>query len=199
MDFLSKISANIFYLATLQEDVLSFGKQVAEKLDSLDRLGSEKLEQYGGSIINYIYGNFNLNKIFAWIPHHIISSILIFSVVFVLVKKLNSKRDKIGFFLKNITQDINKVSMTVSRLSSLSKEELDYMTGVIEEITNDLRYVKYEMYNTNTSVEKYQKEIKNIDIITADMSNRIKTGKAAEKLIPKISQLKKIISSYSLI
>lgn len=199
MDILFKKTVDSLYLASFQEDALSFVKQVAEKLDQLDRLASDKIEQYGGSLISYAYSNFSLNKIIAWIPHHLVSSLLIFGVVFLIFKKINSKRDKIAFFLNNITQDINKVSMTVNRLSSLSREELDYMAGVIEEITNDLRYVKYEMYNTNTSVEKYQKTIKNIDILASDMSNRIKSGKAAEKLIPKVSQLKKIISSYSVI
>lgn len=199
MDYLFKNFTEFLYLASFQEDALSFVKQVAATIDNLDRIASEKVEMYAGSFISYAYNNFSLNKIVAWIPQHLISSLLIFGVFFLIYKKISSKRDTIAFFLNNITQDINKVSMTVNRLSSLSREELDYMAGVIEEITNDLRYVKYEMYNTNTSVNKYQNTIKNIDILTSDMSNRIKSGKAAEKLIPKISQLKKIIASYSVI
>lgn len=199
MDFLVKKAADFVYLASFKEDALSFGKQAAEKADELDRMASDKIELYGGSFLNYIYNNFSLNKIVVWIPHHLISSLLIFSVVFFIVKKITSKRDKIAHFLNNINQDITKISTTVDRLNTLSKEQIDYLEGNLEEIANDLRFVKYQMFNTETSVEKYQNQIKQIEIITSDMANRVQTGKAAEKLIPKISQLKKIIGSYSII
>jgi len=199
MDLLFKKAANFFYLASLKEDALSFGKQAAEKADELDRIASDKIEVYGGSFLNYAYNNFSLNKIIAWIPHHLISSLLIFGVIFLIVKKITSKKDKVGSFLNNINQDITKISTTVDRLNSLSKEQVDYLEGNLEEIANDLRFIKYQMFETETSLQKYQNKIKQIEIVASDMANRVQAGKAAEKLIPKISQLKKIIGSYSII
>ncbi len=199
MEFLFKESVKFLYLASFKEDALSFVKELIQQIDRLDRIASDKIEMYCGSLFTYIYNNFSLNKVIAWIPHHVVSTILIFGVFILILKKINSKQDKIGLFIKNINQDITKVSTTVDRINSLSKEELDYLVGFIEEITNDLRFVKYQLFNAETSANKYQKNIKQIEIITSDMANRIQSGKAAEKLIPKISQLKKIIASYSVI
>jgi len=199
MDFLFKKITEFFYLASLKEDALSFAQELVEEIDKLDGIVSEKIKVYSAALLNYIYNNFNFNQVVAWIPSHIVSTILIIGSFIFILKKISVKQDKIGAFLKNINRDITKISTTVDRLNSLSQEELDYLVGVLDEITNDLRFLKYQIFNSETSINKYQKEIKQIEIITSDMANRVQSGKATEKLGSKMSQLKKIIASYSVI
>ncbi|MDJ0724864.1 MAG: hypothetical protein QNJ38_07115 [Prochloraceae cyanobacterium] len=199
MDFLFKKITEFFYLASLKEDALSFAQELVEQIDKLDGIVSEKIKVYSAALLNYIYNNFNFNQVVAWIPSHIVSTILIIGSFIFILKKISVKQDKIGVFLKNINRDITKISTTVDRLNSLSQEELDYLVGVLDEITNDLRFLKYQIFNSESSVNKYQKEIKQIEIITSDMANRVQSGKATEKLGSKMSQLKKIIASYSVI
>lgn len=199
MEFLFKNFSEFFYFASFKEEALSAAEQAAEKADELDRIASDKIEVYGGSFLDYIYNDLNLNKIVAWIPHHLISTLLIFGLVFLIIKKITAKRDKVADFLNHINQDITKISSTVDRINSLSKEEIDYLEGNLEEIANDLRFMKYQMFHTENYLGKYQNQIKEMGIITSDMVNRVQSGKAADKLIPKISQLKKIIGSYSAI
>ena len=187
----------VFFIKKIDTFDRTVSAQVQEKTQEyLIPYTQEHIIPYAQDIIPYVK-NFNFDAFFLWISNHILVSLLSLILVIIVFDKLQPKKeDKASVLLNNLQNNLNNLSLDIDLLGSLSMDQLDYRVEILEEIIDDLKFIKNYLYCTNASPRKHKKMIKKMEVITVGMVNRI-DKRSARKLLPKLNQLRRIISSYS--
>ncbi|MDJ0716383.1 MAG: hypothetical protein QNJ54_19600 [Prochloraceae cyanobacterium] len=184
-DFLFRVIPEYF------ESILTSFVSFIQRIESLDRTVSAKLEE---SLIPY-WNEYNFNVYFSWILNHIIITILgLTFLVFLWDLFKPTQKDKVLVFLNNLESDITNLSLQSDNFKNLSEEQLKSKAGILEEIVIDISFIKNYLYFTNTSPKKYKKYLKKIEVVVADMLNRL-DKKSASTLLPKLNQLNSLLKT----
>lgn len=196
LDFIQ--NSVVFFIKKIDEIDRTVSAQIREKTqDYLIPYTQESIIPYFQERIIPSVKNFNFDTFFIWISNHIIVTLLSLILVILIFNKLQPKKeDKTSALINNLQENLNNLSLDIDLLGSLSMDQLDYRVEILEEIIDDLKFLKNYIYCTNNSPRKHKKNIKKMELITVGMINRI-DKRSARKLLPKLNQLRRIIDSYS--
>lgn len=188
----------VFFIKKIDAIDRTVSAQIREKTqDYLIPYTQERLIPYLQERIIPSVKNFNFDTFFIWISNHILVTLLTLILVIIVFNKLQPKKeDKTSVLLNKLQENLNNLSLDIDLLGNLSMDQLDYRVEILEEIIDDLKFMKNYLECTNTSPRNHKKIIRKMEVITVGMINRI-DKRSARKLLPRLNQLRRIIGSYS--